>query len=130
MPRQDLEWLFEYGKMTPQNSMTLLGTMQPTSKFGELFQYSNLMAAAAGYTAGHVLYPNMEVGKAYDKGMQMLGVDPLGMSETTFDFEKAQKANHAVTARAGYRWKTREGADGSKLLGHSAPSGRWGVEQH
>ena len=28
--------------------MTLLGTMQPTSKFGEVFQYSNLMAAAGG----------------------------------------------------------------------------------
>jgi CubicO group peptidase (beta-lactamase class C family) len=96
MPRQDLEWLFEYGKMTPQSSMTLLGTMQPTSKFGELFQYSNLMAAAAGYTGGHVLYPNMEVGQAYDKGMQLLVFDPLGMSETTFDFEKAQKTNHAV----------------------------------
>ncbi len=95
MPRQDMEWLFNYGKMTPQSSMTLLGTMQPTSKFGELFQYSNLMAAAAGYTGGHVLYPNMEVGKAYDKGMQLLVFDPLGMSETTFDFEKAQKANHA-----------------------------------
>ncbi len=95
MPRQDMEWLFDYGKMTPQSSMTLLGTMQPTSKFGELFQYSNLMAAAAGYTGGHVLYPNMEVGQAYDKGMQMLVFDPLGMTETTFDFEKAQKANHA-----------------------------------
>ncbi len=95
MPRQDLEWLFEYGKMTPESSMTLLGTMQPTSKFGELFQYSNLMAAAAGYTGGHVLYPNMEVGKAYDKGMQTLVFDPLGMTETTFDFEKAEKANHA-----------------------------------
>jgi CubicO group peptidase (beta-lactamase class C family) len=96
MPRQDLEWLFEYGKMTPQSSMTLLGTMQPTSKFGELFQYSNLMAAAAGYTGGHILYPNMDVGKAYDKAMQTLVFDPLVMSETTFDFRKAEKANHAT----------------------------------
>src|SRR5215469_2799977 len=50
MPRQDLEWIFEYGKMAPASTLALLGTMQPTSKFGELFQYSNLMAAAAGYT--------------------------------------------------------------------------------
>ena len=48
MPRQDLEWIFDYGKMTPESTMALLGTMQPTSKFGELFQYSNLMAAATG----------------------------------------------------------------------------------
>ena len=96
MPRQDMEWLFEFGKMTPESTMALLGTIQPTSKFGELFQYSNLMAAAAGYTGAHVLYPNLEVGKAYDKAMQTLVFDPLGMSETTFDFKKAQKANHAT----------------------------------
>jgi len=50
MPRQDLEWIFEYGNITPGSSLSLLGTMQPTSRFGELFQYSNLMATAAGYT--------------------------------------------------------------------------------
>jgi Beta-lactamase len=47
MPRQDLEWLFEYRNETPVSAMKLLGTMQPTSRFGEVFQYSNLMAAAA-----------------------------------------------------------------------------------
>jgi len=96
MPRQDMEWLFEYGKMTPENSLTLLGTMQPTSKFGELFQYSNLMAAAAGYTGAHVLYPQMEPGAAYDRAMQSYVFDPLGMKATTFDFARALSANHAT----------------------------------
>lgn len=96
MPRQDLEWLFEFGKITPENSLALLGTMQPTSKFGELFQYSNLMAAAAGYTAAHVLYPQMEVGSAYDRAMQSYVFDPLGMNATTFDFARALSNNHAT----------------------------------
>ncbi|PWU06451.1 MAG: serine hydrolase [Terriglobia bacterium] len=96
MPRQDLEWLFEYGKITPENSLALLGTMQPTSKFGELFQYSNLMAAAAGYTGAHVLYPQMDVGSAYDRAMQSYVFDPLGMNATTFDFARALSANHAT----------------------------------
>jgi CubicO group peptidase (beta-lactamase class C family) len=96
MPRQDLEWFFEFGKMTPESSLALLGTMQPTSKFGELFQYSNLMAAAAGYTAGHVLYPQMEVGAAYDRAMQSYVFYPLGMKATTFDFGRALAANHAT----------------------------------
>jgi CubicO group peptidase (beta-lactamase class C family) len=96
MPRQDLEWFFEFGKMTPESSLALLGTMQPTSKFGELFQYSNLMAAAAGYTAGHVLYPQMEVGAAYDRAMQSYVFDPLGMKTTTFDFGRALATNHAT----------------------------------
>jgi len=95
MPRQDLEWLFEYGKITPEGSLALLGTMQPTSKFGELFQYSNLMAAAAGYTGAHVLYPQMEVGAAYDRAMQTYVFDPLGMKATTFDYARALAGDHA-----------------------------------
>jgi CubicO group peptidase (beta-lactamase class C family) len=96
MPRQDLEWLFEYGNITPESSLTLLGTMQPTSKFGELFQYSNLMAAAAGYTAGHVLFPQLEVAAAYDRAMQSYVFDPLGMKATTFDYARALAGNHAT----------------------------------
>jgi CubicO group peptidase (beta-lactamase class C family) len=96
MPRQDMEWIFEYGKMTPENSMSLLGTMQPTSKFGELFQYSNLMASAAGYTAAHVIDPTTELGKAYDHAEQAYVFDPLGMKSTTLDFSRALAGNHAV----------------------------------
>ncbi len=95
MPRQDYEWLFQFGSMTPENSLSLLGTMKPTSKFGELFQYSNLMAAAAGYTGAHVLYPDMKVGAAYDRAMQAYVFDPLGMKSTSFDFTRALAGNHA-----------------------------------
>jgi CubicO group peptidase (beta-lactamase class C family) len=96
MPRQDMEWIFEYGNMTPASSLALLGTMKPTSKFGELFQYSNLMAAAAGYTGAHVLYPQMEFGAAYDRAMQSYVFDPLQMMSTTFDFKRALAGNHAT----------------------------------
>jgi len=96
MPRQDLEWIFEYGNMTPESSLALLGTMQPTSKFGELFQYSNLMAAAAGYTGAHVLYPRMELGAAYDRAMQSYVFEPLGMKSTTFNSKRAFAGNHAT----------------------------------
>ena len=96
MPRQDLEWIFQYGNITPESSLSLLGTMQPTSKFGELFQYSNLMATAAGYTGAYVLYPQMELGAAYDRAMQSYVFDPLQMNATTFDFKRAFSANHAT----------------------------------
>jgi CubicO group peptidase (beta-lactamase class C family) len=95
MPRQDMEWIFDYGKMTPESTMALLGTMQPTSKFGELFQYSNLMAAAAGYTGAHVIHPDMELGVAYDSAMQSYVFDPLGMKETTFNTKRAFSSDHA-----------------------------------
>jgi CubicO group peptidase (beta-lactamase class C family) len=95
MPRQDLEWIFDYGKMTPESTLALLGTMQPTSKFGDLFQYSNLMAAAGGYTGAHVIHPDMGLGAAYDSAIQSYVFDPLQMKETTFDFKRAFSGNHA-----------------------------------
>ena len=96
MPRQDLEWLLEFDGVTPEKMMTVLGTMKPTSKFGELFQYSNPMAAAAGFLGGHVLYPALDLGAAYDRAMQELVFDPLGMSATTFDFARARNGNAAA----------------------------------
>lgn len=95
MPRQDLEWIFESAKATPASSMALLGTMKPTSKFGEVFQYSNLMAAAAGYVGAALYAPGKELGAAYDEAMEKRIFAPLGMRSTTFDMAKAQRANYA-----------------------------------
>lgn len=96
LPRQDLEWLFDFKKATPESEMALLGTMQPTSNFGEVFQYSNLMAAAAGYIGAHLVYPDEELGVAYDEAMQKKIFDPLGMKSTTFDYARALASNHAT----------------------------------
>ncbi len=96
MPRQDMEWILEYGALTPDKVMTLLGSMQPTSGFGELFQYSNTMASAAGYLGGHLVHPEMELGAAFDAAMQQLVFDPLGMKSTTFDFARAQSGDFAT----------------------------------
>jgi len=100
LPRQDLEWIFEFGGLTPEGALATLGTMQPTSKFGEMFQYSNPMAGAAGFTAGHVLFPDLELGAAYDRAMQAQVFDPLGMTATTFDFSRALAAEDHATAHA------------------------------
>jgi CubicO group peptidase (beta-lactamase class C family) len=95
MPRQDLDWLLEYKKFKPASTFTLLSGMRPTSKFGEVFQYSNLMAAAAGYIGAHVYEPAREPGAAYDGAMETQIFAPLGMKNTTFDMEKARHANFA-----------------------------------
>ncbi len=95
LPRQDMEWLFQYQGMTPEGAMATLATVQPTSRFGEMFQYSNLLAGAAGFVGGHVAYPELEIGAAYDKAMQTRVFDPLGMKSTTFDYARALAGNHA-----------------------------------
>ena len=96
MPRRDLEWIFEYDKNTPADAMKTLGTMQPTSDFGDLYQYSNPMAAAAGFLGGQLTFPGSELGAGYDRAMQTLVFDPLGMRDTTHDFDIAERGNAAV----------------------------------
>lgn len=95
LPRQDMEFIFESAGKTPDTTLATLGTMQPTSKFGELFQYSNPLAAAAGFVGGYVAFPKLELGKAYDEAMKTRVFAPLGMKATTFDFKLA-KGNVAV----------------------------------
>ncbi len=95
LPRQDLPWLFEFRKATPAYSMEMLGRMQPTSGFGEVFQYSNIMASGAGYVAGYLYNPKLELGAAYDEAMRKKIFKPLGMNSTTFDYSAALNGNHA-----------------------------------
>lgn len=95
LPRQDMEWIFEFGKQRPASTFDLLATMKPTSKFGEVFQYSNIMVSAGGYVAAGKLMPGKELGAAYDQAMAERIFKPLGMTDTTFDFKRAQAGNHA-----------------------------------
>lgn len=89
LPRHDMEWLFQFKGVMPEGALAALATVQPTSQFGEMFQYSNLLAGAAGFVAGHVMFPTLELGAAYDRAMQTEVFDPLGMKATTFDYGRA-----------------------------------------
>jgi CubicO group peptidase (beta-lactamase class C family) len=96
LPRQDMEMIFEYAGQAPADALETLASMQPTSAFGEMFQYSNLLAAAAGFVGGYVAFPQLELGAAYDKAMQTRVFDPLGMHATTFDYAVVMRGNHAM----------------------------------
>ena len=129
LPRQDFEWLFEYGGLTCEGAMKTLAGMKPTSEFGALFQYSNPLAAAAGFVGGHVAYPSMELGAAYDEAMRTRVFEPLGMAATTLDFTRAQAGNHASAARAGRGREAGARDHGRQLRGDPRPSGRRRLEQ-
>ena len=107
MPRQDLDWLFADGKAPASITFEQLGAMKPTSKFGEVFQYSNLMVSAGGYIAASALKPGKEVGAAYDEAMQQLLFGPLGMKNTTFDYAKVMRGNHAMPHGDAFDGSTR-----------------------
>jgi len=95
LPRQDLEWLFTFHRSSPQEQLDLLATMQPTTEFGALYQYSNPLAAAAGYIGARAVKPDDDLGRAYDDVMRAKIFRPLGMEHTTFSFDEALRADHA-----------------------------------
>lgn len=96
LPRKDLEWILTTTPQTPaSDTFRQLAATQPTSRFGEIFQYNNLMASAAGYLGGILAYPGTEMGAAFDRAMDERIFRPLGMANTTFSFAEALAGNHA-----------------------------------
>ncbi|HKA88489.1 MAG TPA: serine hydrolase domain-containing protein [Haliangiales bacterium] len=102
LPRQDLEFIFEYAHATPEDRVASMKAMVPTTGFGETFQYSNTMVSTGGYVAAHALHPTLKLGPAYDKAMQDEVFGPLGMRATTLDFRRAAAANHAMPHARGF----------------------------
>jgi CubicO group peptidase (beta-lactamase class C family) len=95
MPRQDLEFIFEYGKVSAEDRLASMKTMVPTTHFGETFQYSNLMVSAGGFAAAHARAPKEKLLPAYQKAMQELVFGPLKMKSTTLDFKRVARSDHA-----------------------------------
>ncbi len=96
LPRKDYDWIFNTRRDTkPGNVFKLLAGTQPTSGFGEVFQYNNLITTAGGLIGGLTAYPGLEPGAAYDRAMRERIFGPLGMADTTFSFETAIAGNHA-----------------------------------
>ena len=105
LPRADLETYFVNPAADSRLALRQLAALRPTTTFGSTFQYSNTLAAVAGFVAGHLAYPALEPGKAYDRAMRTLVWDPLGMHETTLEDPRTAQGNvaaaHADTLAGG-----------------------------
>jgi CubicO group peptidase (beta-lactamase class C family) len=95
IPAQDMEWTFSGESLSGEQMMEVLAGIQPNAGIGELYQYSNLMAAASGFLGAQHLHPDLPLTDAYDRAMQAQVFDPLGMAATTFDIDHALAGNHA-----------------------------------
>ena len=95
LPRKDLGWILSSPDVPATDTFKQLAATQPTSKFGDIFQYNNLMASAAGYVGGALAYPGQDVGAAFDKAMAARVFAPLDMRDTTFDFKQAMTGDWA-----------------------------------
>lgn len=101
LPYRNLDWEFAPPDSPASIVFDILPRMRPTSAFGSSYQYTNPPAAAAGYVGGHVAYPEMEYGAAYDRAMATRVLQPLGMSRTTFDFDQAMRGNYGRSHAVG-----------------------------
>ena len=95
LPRKDWGFILADQDTPASDVFRQLAETRPTSAFGELFQYNNNMAAAAGYVGGALAYPDLEIGAAYDRAMDELIFQPLDMPDTTFDFDMGESGNWA-----------------------------------
>lgn len=95
IPYDNLGTDFEYAGVTPEAALARMSDLAPTTGFGEAYQYSNAMIAAAGYVAARALHPKKPLGPAYYEAMRAKVFDPLGMKATTFDVGAVKRADHA-----------------------------------
>lgn len=97
LPRRDMVWGLTFRRDTPpEATFDLLAQSAPTTGFGDVYQYSNLMAAAAGWVAGRAAFPDLPLGRSYDRALRAFILDPLGMTATTLDGREARKGDFAL----------------------------------
>lgn len=105
LPRKDMQVLLNSDpNAAASDTFAQLAATEPTSQFGEVFQYNNLMASAAGYVGGHLVHPDMDLNQAFLKAMDEKVFGPLGMTATTLDFARGTSGDwarpHADNIRA------------------------------
>lgn len=97
LPYRNIDWEFAGPDADAALALQVLPKMQLNGPFGATYSYTNPIAAAGGLLGGHVAYPDLELGAAYDAAMQEQVFGPLGMTRTTFDFDRAVRGNAART---------------------------------
>ncbi len=98
VPLRNVELVFNSDTLTAEGIIESLATFEFFTDFGEAFQYSNQMVAAAGYLTA--LAGGGEYGTLYDSYVNLMDTHiftPLGMESTTFSFEDVLASdNYAV----------------------------------
>lgn len=95
MPRRDVDFVFRYRGVSPEQRLQEMRAMMPTTGFGETFQYSNLLVALGGYAAASRLLPAADLRTAYEEAIKSLIFTPLGMADTFLSIEEASSSEHA-----------------------------------
>ena len=96
MPRRDLDWLFKYKGVTPEDRLLQMKDMKPTTALDETFQYSNCLVMAGGYAAARSYTSKGNLENAYYLAMHDLVFSPLKMTRTVLKTEEAMQLGAAI----------------------------------
>lgn len=98
MPPRDMDLIFKFKGITPEQRLAEMKQMKPTTGFGETFQYSNYMVALGGYAAARSFRQENSLKEAYEQAMQELVFEPLGMARTGFNERRGEDwaSPHAI----------------------------------
>lgn len=103
MPPRDMDLIFKFKGITPEQRLAEMRQMKPTTGFGETFQYSNYMVALGGYAAARSFRQEDSLKEAYEQAMRELVFEPLGMERTGFEEECGEHSAspHAIGFEGG-----------------------------
>ena len=102
MPRSDMELAFQADGDDPERFLARLKKLQPTTAFGETFQYSNQLVALGGFAAAKAAAPGCGLTDAYRQVMREKVFEPLGMHRTTLEQPQSDRAlAHAPDMKGG-----------------------------
>ena len=102
LPPRDLQLFFAPG-VTPEDQLSELATLRPTTRLGETFQYSNLLVAAGGWATAQAFGRTEDMDRAYAEQLRARVLAPIGMTASTLDMSAAAKAEHASPHAADYK---------------------------
>jgi CubicO group peptidase (beta-lactamase class C family) len=92
MPRSDAELIFQADGVDPECCLERMKRLQPTTGFGETFQYSNQLVALGGFAAAKAAAPGCGLAEAYRRVMQEQVFGPLGMDHTLLERPETGRA--------------------------------------
>lgn len=92
MPRSDMELALQADGNDPERCLGRMKKLQPTTGFGETFQYSNQLVALGGFAAAKTVAPECDLAQAYRIAMDEQVFAPLGMDRTTLEFPEDDRA--------------------------------------
>jgi CubicO group peptidase (beta-lactamase class C family) len=98
LQRRDLEMFFAEKPSTAEEVVRSIRTFPLVGRFGKTFGYVNQLVGAGGYVAAWAVHrPGDDLQSNYFAQMQKRVFDPIGMTSTTFSFERARANPNRAT---------------------------------